>query len=149
MEAHDVTKEGVKEKFPTNEVLEKWHNGEDAEWPPLEDEQEQQLNEEEQPQPQPQLPKLRFTVGTKVVCRIGPDAVKDWAPGTIAQLWYSDPKWPSGTGVAPYKVHLDDGRKIFAPADMDQVIRKVVNNMDVPHLIPMNQMNQKMADLAI
>ena len=106
MEAHEVTKEELKENFPTNGVLEKWHKGEDAEWPPFDG---------------PELPELRFAVNTKVLCRIGPDAVKDWAPGTIAQLWYQDPKWPPGS-FAPYKVKLDDGRQIFAPADIDSVI---------------------------
>ena len=37
MEAHEVTKEGLKEKFPNSKVLELWYNGEDAEWPPLDD----------------------------------------------------------------------------------------------------------------
>lgn len=108
MEAWEVTKEELANKFPTNEVLEKWHGGIDAEWPPYEE---------------PEFPELRFDIGTRVQCRIGPDAEKDWAPGTVSQLWYSEENWPPGS-FAPYQVKLDDGRAIFAPGDMDVVIRK-------------------------
>lgn len=108
MEAREVTKEELSSNFPTPEVLEKWHAGEEAEWPPIDDD--------------PELPELRFSVGTRVLCRIGPDAKKDWAPGTIVLLWYREPNWPPGS-FAPYKIELDDGRNIFAPGDMDQVIR--------------------------
>jgi len=102
MEAKDVTEEDMKAVFPTPDVLEKWHKGEEAEWPP----------------PQP-VPELRFAIGTNVLCRVGPT---NWSPGQIVQLWYREPNWPDGA-FAPYKIHLDDGRDIFAPADMDQVIR--------------------------
>ena len=107
-EAYEVTKEELKVKFPTRDVLEKWHQGIDEEWPPIE------LD----------LPQLRFTVGTKVMCRTGPNPEKDWLPGTITQLWYKEKSWPEGS-FAPYKVKLDDGRQIFAPGDMDQVIRRL------------------------
>jgi len=109
-EAPKVTKEELEVKFPTVNVLEKWHKGEMAEWPPLE----------------PELPMLRFEVGTRVMCRIGPDAERDWATGIITQLWYAEKSWPEGS-YAPYKIKLDDGRKIFAPGDMDQVIRRIEN----------------------
>lgn len=107
MSAHEVTLEELQGKFPTSEVLEKWYNGEDADWPPME---------------QMELPELRFDVGKKVLCRIGPDIEKDWAPGTITQLWYAEENWPPGS-FAPYKIKLDDGRFIFAPGDIDQVVR--------------------------
>ena len=107
MEAREVTKEDLEAMFPTKEVLEAWHRGEDADWPPMDD---------------GALPQLRFEQGAKVLCRIGPDAAKDWAPGTVIQLWYREANWPEGS-FAPYKIKLDDGRDIFAPADMDQVIR--------------------------
>ena len=109
MEAKDVTQEILTENFPTLEVLEKWHKGEEAEWPPMDD--------------PGTMPELRFEVGTKVFCRIGPDADKDWAPGTVSMLWYREGSWPPGS-FAPYKIKLDDGRDIFAPGDMDQIIRK-------------------------
>lgn len=110
MEAHEVTEEEVKGKFPTEDVLVKWQKGEDADWPPL--------NED-----YVQLPELRFDVGTKVYCRVGPDADKDWAPGIVIQLWYTEKNWPPGS-YAPYKIKLEDGRQIFAPGDMDAVIKK-------------------------
>jgi hypothetical protein len=109
MEAREVTKEDLEGSFPTTEVLEKWQQGMDADWPPLEEPTE--------------MPELRFDMGDKVLCRIGPDAERDWAPGTIIMLWYTEPSWPPGS-MAPYKVKLDDGREIFAPGDMDQIIRK-------------------------
>lgn len=108
MEAKDVTPEDLEGNFPTPEVLQKWHDGEDADWPPIDAE--------------PEFPELRFEVGTPVLCRIGPDATTDWAPGKITLLWYREPSWPKGS-FAPYKIQLDDGRSIFAPGDMDQVIR--------------------------
>jgi len=111
MYAHEVTKEELALKFPTKDVLEKWYKGIDAEWPPFDD---GGLN----------LPQLRFDLGTRVMARIGPNAEKDWAKGTVSQLWYAEKSWPDGS-FAPYKVKLDDGRQIFAPADMDQVIRKI------------------------
>jgi hypothetical protein len=112
MEAKAVTKEELASNFPTREVLEKWHRGEDADWPPVEEPAE--------------LPELRFDVGTRVLCRIGPDAERDWSPGKVIQLWYREKNWPPGS-FAPYKIKLDDGRNIFAPGDMDQVIRRNPN----------------------
>lgn len=111
MEAREVTKEELEASFPTRDVLEKWHQGEDADWPPMEEPAE--------------MPELRFDIGTRVQCRIGPDATKDWASGTVVLLWYREPNWPPAS-FAPYKIKLDDGREIFAPGDMDQIIRKLV-----------------------
>uniref|UniRef100_A0A7R9WWB7 Uncharacterized protein n=1 Tax=Craspedostauros australis TaxID=1486917 RepID=A0A7R9WWB7_9STRA len=111
MLAKEVTKEELQRSFPTDDVLTKWQKGERAEWPPMDD------------GPDDELPQLRFVPGQKVFCRIGPDATKDWAPGQVIQLWYREKNWPPGS-FAPYKIKLDDGRQIFAPADMDQVIRK-------------------------
>jgi len=101
MEAKDVTPEEIQENFPTADVLEKWYRGEEAEWPPHEPIE------------------LRFAIGSFVLCRVGPT---DWAAGQVHQLWYREPNWPNGS-YAPYKVKLEDGRDIYAPADMDQVIR--------------------------
>jgi hypothetical protein len=102
MEVKDVTKEELQHSFPTEDVLEKWHRGEEAEWPPNEDPIE-----------------LRFSVGMFVLCRVGPT---DWAPGKVQQLWYREANWPPNS-YAPYKILLDDGRDIYAPADVDQVIK--------------------------
>ena len=114
-EAKDVTDEELRHFFPTADVLEKWHKGEQAEWPPMADEN---FAPED-------FPKLRFEVGTKVQCRVGP---QDWAPGEVIQLWYREAQWPAGS-FAPYKIKLDNGSDIFAPGDLDQVIRK---NPNVP-----------------
>ena len=40
------------------------------------------------------LPDLRFQVGDRVECRVGPDPVQDWLPGRITKLYYSEPHWP-------------------------------------------------------
>eukprot|EP00980_Cylindrotheca_fusiformis_P014454 scaffold3857_cov127-Cylindrotheca_fusiformis.AAC.11 len=111
MEAKEVTDEDLRVSFPTRDVLEKWQKGEDAEWPPVVDPSSMQM------------PELRFDVGTKVFCRIGPDATKDWAPGSVIKLWYRENNWPPGS-FAPYQIKLDDGRSVFAPGDIDQVIKK-------------------------
>lgn len=114
MEAYEVNKELLREHFPYGDVLEKWAKGEEAEWPPLD-------LEDEMDDP---FPALRFGVGQRVQCRVGPDEVTGWASGTIIQLWYRENSWNSGT-YAPYKIRLDDGREIFAPADADPVVRAI------------------------
>jgi len=114
-ESKDVLKEDLLEGFPTKEVLEKWSRGEEAEWPPFDDD-EDFADEANQPT-------LRFEVGEKVECRIGPDEVTGWAKGSVMQLWYREQGWPPNSW-APYKIQLDDGKCIFAPSDLDQIIRK-------------------------
>ncbi len=118
MEVKDVKPEHVKTVFPPNDILTKWHAGEDAEWPPLDEDYE--LDEDNMPQ-------LRFGLGQRVECRIGPDAVTGWASGTVTQLWYREANWPPGS-FAPYQIQLDDGRMIFAPQDVEQVIRSGPQN---------------------
>jgi len=112
MEAKDVTLEHLMSSFPTEPILRKWADGEEAEWPPLED-LDMSANR----------PNLRFQAGDRVECRIGPDPVTGWATGTVIQLWYREPNWPENSW-APYKIKLDDGMKIFAPGDVDQIIRR-------------------------
>ena len=104
MEAYEVTKEILQQVFPPADILQKWHRGEDAAWPP-----------------EPEPLELRFEVGTDVLCRVGPT---EWTAGVITQQWYreSGPAWPEGH-YAPYKIRLQDGRDIFAPQDLDQIIR--------------------------
>lgn len=100
MEPQKITEEVLRLVFPPADILEQWHRGKDGLWPPK---------------------RLRFEVGTDVLCRVGPT---DWAAGTITQQWYreSGPAWPEGH-YAPYKIRLEDGRDIFAPQDLDQIIR--------------------------
>jgi len=115
MEAKDVTAEELAHMFPTMDVVEKWFAGEEAEWPP-----------------QQEVPALRFDIGTAVLCKVGGSSNGGWAPGHIIQLWYREQTWPEGA-FAPYKIKLEDGRDIFAPADMDQIIKLNPNGrpMDV------------------
>ncbi len=115
LEAKDVSKEALLDLFPTPEVLGAWYRGEDAEWPPMDD-----LEDDEEEETQ--RPRLRFNVGDRVICRVGPDPVTGWAPGKVVMLWYREPSWPVNSW-APYKIELDDGRNIFAPGDVDQIIR--------------------------
>lgn len=118
MAAKDITIEDLKDIFPTSEVLLKWSRGISAEWPPLDFEEK-----DDEPFLSGEWPKTRFEVGEKVLCRIGPDDDKDWAQGTITQLWFRQSKWPEGS-YAPYRIQLDDNREIFAPADHDGVVRR-------------------------
>lgn len=92
MMAKEVTQEHLDEFFPPPEILHKWHKGEEADWPPRE------------PMPMPG-DRLRFDVGARVLCRTGPDAEKDWSPGTIIKLWYREGGWPEGA-YAPIKFSL-------------------------------------------
>mmetsp|Transcript_15847 Transcript_15847/g.15242 ORF Transcript_15847/g.15242 Transcript_15847/m.15242 type:complete len:198 (-) Transcript_15847:797-1390(-) len=112
-ESVEVTEDILLRGFPTEEVLTKWHRGEEADWPP---------DEEPDHDDETYLPQLRFEIGQKVECRIGPDAVTGWVSGLVTELWYRESSWPPDS-FAPYKIQLDDGRAIFAPGDMDQVIR--------------------------
>ena len=104
MEAHEVTEEILLEVFPPSQILELWWRGEDAAWPP-----------------EPDPVELRFPVGADVLCRVGPT---EWTEGTVTQHWYREngSAWPEGH-YAPYKIRLQDGRDIFAPQDLDQIIR--------------------------
>ena len=114
LEAKEVSKEVILELLPTPEVLGAWFRGEDAEWPPMDDMDDDDDDDER--------PQLRFNVGDRVVCRVGPDPVTGWASGKVIMLWYREPSWPPNSW-APYKIELDDGRNIFAPGDVDQIIR--------------------------
>lgn len=119
LETKNVSKEDLFDKFPTNQVLAAWARGEDADWPPFEDDETESEDEtDEEPRSL-----LRFEVGRNVLCRVGPDPVTGWVPGRIVQLWYRETSWPANSW-APYKVELEDGRKIFAPGDVDQIIRE-------------------------
>jgi hypothetical protein len=109
MEPKEVTVDVLKESFPPEDVLTKWMNGEDVEWPPFYNDKDQGDTPME----------LRFDLGASVLCRIGPDL---WEPGTITKLWYRERQWPADA-YAPYQIELSDGRMIFAPFDSDQVIR--------------------------
>jgi len=102
LEAHEITQDELTDFFPDDETLQAWKEGKRARWPPL--------------------PKLRFDIGERVECRVGPHPVKGWAPGRIIKLHYSEPSWPPNM-IAPYQISLHDGRLIFAPQDNDQVIR--------------------------
>jgi hypothetical protein len=107
MEAREVKREDLEHNFPPPDILEKWFRGEEAEWPPA-----------DKP-PVAENMELRFGLGAAVECRIG---AAEWAPGVVVALWYREPSWPNGS-FAPYQIRLDDGRDLFAPADMDQIIR--------------------------
>ena len=54
MEVKDVKPEHVKTIFPPNDIVTKWHAGEDADWPPMDDEYELDENN---------MPRLRFVLG--------------------------------------------------------------------------------------
>lgn len=133
LESKDLSREFVLENMPPRSIWAAWARNEDAEW--LGPSQQQQRDgggvDQDDLQPQQssqdggggQRPWLRFDVGMRVVCRVGPDPVKGWASGRVVQTWYREPGWPAKSW-APYKVELDDGRNIFAPGDVDQIIQE-------------------------
>ncbi|KAK3234759.1 hypothetical protein CYMTET_55002 [Cymbomonas tetramitiformis] len=65
------------------------------------------------------LKSLRYTIGTKVECNTG----EGWLKGQVVALMYREPGMPGM--VAPYQVKLDSGSLIFAPEDIDELIREV------------------------
>jgi hypothetical protein len=99
---NEIEKHELPDFFPDEETLRLWKKGKKARWP--------------------KLPELRFSIGDRVECRIGPHPVKGWAPGRIVKLYYTEENWPPNM-VAPYQIALHDGRLIFAPQDREQVIR--------------------------
>jgi len=66
------------------------------------------------------LKQLRFAVGDTVECKTGRDK---WSKGKVVVLMYRDDTMPPGM-VAPYQVQLDGGDLIYAPEDIDELIRK-------------------------
>lgn len=98
----ELSQEDMDELFPDEETLSKWKAGEKVTWP--------------------KAPELRFDIGARVECRVGPHPEKGWAPGRVIRLYYSEESWPPNM-VAPYQIALHDGRLIFAPQDVDEVIR--------------------------
>ena len=98
----ELSQEDMPDLFPDEEVLEDWKAGNRAPWP--------------------RRPELRFELGARVECIVGAHPVKGWAPGRVIKQHYSEPSWPPNM-VAPYQIALHDGRLIFAPQDIDEVIR--------------------------
>jgi hypothetical protein len=73
------------------------------------------------------IPQLRFKVGQRVLCRICSDPYMGWAYGRVIRLWYQEPSWIEENVFAPYQIELDDGEKIYAPSDTNQVIVKAAD----------------------
>lgn len=67
-------------------------------------------------------PKLRFKVGQLVSCRMSV-AHADRVYGKVIRLWHQESSWVENYEWAPYLVELNGGRRIFAPLDIDVVIR--------------------------
>lgn len=67
--------------------------------------------------------KLRFAVGARVECNCG-----QWKPGTVIKHFYVQKTFKEGM-CAPYQVRLDDNKLIFAPADQDNVIRAIFDDL--------------------
>lgn len=70
-------------------------------------------------------PKLRFSYGDRVECRVG-----SWEVGTIVKLWYNteiaeENRWHDL--VVPYQILLDNGGLVYAPEDEDYYIQKSVS----------------------
>jgi len=61
---------------------------------------------------------LRFTVGDRVECKIHPTEDK-WEPGIIMEIDIKQKNM-----LIPYKINLDNGNLIYAPADREEIIRR-------------------------
>mmetsp|Transcript_3587 Transcript_3587/g.6788 ORF Transcript_3587/g.6788 Transcript_3587/m.6788 type:complete len:197 (-) Transcript_3587:83-673(-) len=110
----DFEAEDLDEFCPPGEIFAEWFKGNNVEWYPNPvDDDAYEANMQEM---------LRFQIGTLVQCRIAADPVTGWANGQVVELFYRESNWPPGQ-VAPYKIQLDDGRKIFAPQDTPEVVR--------------------------
>ena len=64
---------------------------------------------------------FRFDIGTRVACRVGQHE-DDRAFGEVVAHFWREPSWPPERW-APYQIRLDSSELIFAPADIDGVIR--------------------------
>jgi len=113
-ESHEVNDEILDQFCPPENILQAWFEGSKVEWSPFEDDDDDMED--------PADVELRFAVGKKVQCRTGADPVTGWASGEVIQLWYREANWPPNQ-MAPYKIKLEDGRNIFAPADQPEIIR--------------------------
>jgi len=69
---------------------------------------------------------LRFAIGTRVKCNTS----AGWAPGVVTQHNYRELGWAAERLHVPYQVQLDDGRLIFAPLDVDRVIKLLDSDSD-------------------
>ena len=118
----EVDEEFLNVFCPPANVWMDWAKGIENNWHPAELGGGGFMDEEEYLRQYMDQVKLRFSVGAIVECRVGTDPVTGWAGGRVLSLYYREANWPP-TSIAPYKVKLDDGRSIFAPADDDQVIR--------------------------
>lgn len=75
------------------------------------------------------LERLRFAVGDAVECNLG----NRWARGVVVDLMYREAGMASGM-AAPYQVELEDGARIYAPTDSNEVIRKPRRLFNLPLL---------------
>mmetsp|Transcript_26876 Transcript_26876/g.70598 ORF Transcript_26876/g.70598 Transcript_26876/m.70598 type:complete len:574 (+) Transcript_26876:46-1767(+) len=64
----------------------------------------------------------RFAVGDRVEARVSMVPEK-WLPATVESVNYREPQFPPNM-CAPYRLKLDNGQLIFAPHDVDMVVRK-------------------------
>ena len=86
------------------------------------------------------MSRLRFEVGTSVMCNLGPDG---WKLGRIIALDYREDHWPIGKD-APYEVLLNDNHTlIYVPDDNSRYCReatnedlKIAHRMDALDILP-------------
>jgi hypothetical protein len=63
----------------------------------------------------------KVQVGDRVDCKVGTGL---WSEGIVVKLFYTQSSFPSNQCV-PYEIELEDGHRIFAPCDNNNVIRRV------------------------
>lgn len=100
--AKDVTREDVHKQFPSEDVVEAWARGEDAEWP--------------KPEPPPEY-ELQFNVGDEVDAHLG----RKWRQAKITALWHREKHWPKWAYM-PYKLLVEENN-MHAYAPCEQRVR--------------------------
>merc|ERR1719499_2442974 len=71
----------------------------------------------------PAMPKLRFSVGSRVQCRVGP---AKWASGEVTHEWIQ-----ARGRKMPYVVQSDDGHSLLVPFDRADLIRPLTEAIEM------------------
>lgn len=96
--ARHVQQVELEREFPPANILLRWAQGDDAEWP--------------EPDAPPDY-KLQFQRGDRVDAYLG----GAWRPATVVQQWWRDTTWPKFAWVC-YRIRVDDtGAFTYAPCE--------------------------------
>ena len=89
------------------------------------------------------LPKLRFQVGERVLCRCS----ETYSPGMVIKHWYREDHFPIFF-TATYQVRLDSGGVIYAPSDDDQYVKFLQPKAKTVHMRKSRNIQAGIFDIA-